>query len=95
MRSCCILQKMYKSLKSLSIGDYITNAGDIHPGFIGKVTYVSARSATHPEISVKVLKRPTRLAQINMPNEWCYPLDLAVNVFRKLTEAEKLLYTLD
>lgn len=87
---------MHPRLRSYKFkaGDYITNVDDVNPSFIGKIMSVSRRSYMQ-EIFVKLVKRPTRLGQVNMPDEWPYPYDMAINVFRPLTEAEKLLYTLD
>ena len=60
-----------KRAYSLKAGDYITNVSDINPTWLGKVMSVSRRSYMQ-EIFVKVVKRPTRLGQANMPDE-CLP----------------------
>lgn len=78
----------------LKIGDFITNVGDVNPTFIGKVLSISSRKQ-YKEICVKVVKRPTGIGQANMPDEWVQHYGIAINVFRKLTDAEKLLYTLE
>lgn len=77
---------------TLSTGDLITNAGDTIPTFIGKIMSVSRRSYG-TQIHVHVVKAPTRVGQQQMPDKWDYPYDFALQVFRKLTEAEKLLLT--
>lgn len=79
---------------NLKTGDYITNVGDINPTWIGLILSTSRRSYQQ-NIFVKLIKRPTRLGQLNMPDEFEYPYEMAINVFRKLTEAEQLLYTQD
>lgn len=76
----------------LSTGDFITNVGDSTPTFIGKIMSVSRRSYG-TNIHVHIVMAPTRLGQSQMPDMWDYPYDMAINVFRKLTEAEKLLLT--
>lgn len=83
-----------KRAYSLATGDYITNISDVNPTFIGKVMSISRRSYMQ-EIHVKVVLAPTRPGQASMADEWSYPYDMAINVFRKLTEAEQLLYTLE
>lgn len=83
-----------KPAKKLVIGDLITNVSDHHPSFIGKVMSITNRQQLK-EIHVELLKQPTRESQAGMPQRWAYPYEMAINLFRKLTEAEKLLYTLE
>lgn len=75
-------------------GDYITNISDIHPTFIGLVMSVSksARGRWSKELCVKLVKRPTKPSQVQMPDEFIYPYEMARWGYRKLTEAEILLY---
>lgn len=80
-----------KPAMKLKAGDLITNVWDVNPTFIGQVLSVYHRH--DKEVSVKVLSAPTSPGQAMMPDEWTMNYFQAINMFRKLTEAEQLLYT--